>query len=84
MRKLDEKTIQIIEAFSWYGIIAIIGAYTLVSFQIYQPSHILPVFLNITGSMGVLVDAWKDGNKQPVVLNIIWILIAIITLVRGF
>lgn len=71
-----------IEIGSWYGVVAILAAYMGVSFGYFAPYEALPVFLNITGSLTMLVDAWKDRNWQPVTINIIWILIAVVTFLR--
>lgn len=84
MKKLNKKTIAIIEAGSWYGVVAILAAYILVSFSILPPYNWIPVTLNITGSITMLIDAAKDGNQQPVVINIVWIIIAVLTVLRIF
>ncbi|MFZ6022089.1 MAG: CBU_0592 family membrane protein [Patescibacteria group bacterium] len=82
MKKLTPKVIKMIEIGSWYGVVAILTAYMGVSFGYFAPSNALPVFLNITGSLTMLVDAWKDRNWQPVTINVIWILIAVVTFLR--
>ncbi len=84
MKKLSKRTIAVIEGFSWYGVAAILSAYLLVSLSIFQPSNYLVIFLNITGSIASGIDALKDRNWQPVVINIVWILIALVTLARAF
>lgn len=83
-KKLSEKTVKAIEFFSWYGVFAILAAYLLVSLSIYAPSNVLVVFLNTTGSIAMLLDAWKDKNWQPVIINIVWIAIALVTLTMAF
>lgn len=80
MKKLPPRTVALIEAGSWYGVVVILIAYMGVSFGIFEPSNPLPVFFNVTGSLAMLIDAWKDKNWQPVVINIIWIGIAVTTL----
>ncbi|WKZ23982.1 MAG: hypothetical protein QY312_04470 [Candidatus Dojkabacteria bacterium] len=79
MKTISKRQSFLIEAFGWYGVVAIVSAYTLVSFELYKPFEILPVFLNISGSAGILLDAWKDRNWQPVAINTIWIAIAVLT-----
>lgn len=84
MKKLTKNSIAWIEAGSWYGVVVILIAYMGVSFGYFEPSDPLPIFFNITGSITMLLDAWKDRNWQPVVINIIWILIAGVTLLKIF
>jgi len=84
VKKLAPKTIALIEAGSWYGVVVILIAYMGVSFEFFEPSNPIPVFCNITGSFTMLLDAWKDKNWQPVVINVIWIMIAMVTLFKVF
>lgn len=85
MKKQTAQTktgINLIEIFSWYGVIAIIAAYILVTLSILPAKNLIVIGLNITGSAGVLIDAWKSKNYQPVVINAIWIVVALIALVQ--
>lgn len=66
-----------IEIFGWYGAIAIITAYALVSFEVIIPESLTYQLLNLTGSVGILLSALQKKDYQPVFLNIVWILIAI-------
>ena len=84
MKKLSKNAVTWIEIGSWYGVVVILIAYMGVSFGLFAPSHIVPVFFNITGSITMLLDAWKDRNWQPVVINIIWVLIAVVTFLKIF
>lgn len=71
---------RVIEWFGWYGVGAIITAYALVSFEILSSTSLLYQLFNATGSIAILLDAWVDRNYQPVVLNVIWLGIALIAL----
>ena len=84
MKKLTAHQVAIIEGFSWYGVVAILSAYLMVSLGVFAPGNILVVFLNVSGSIAGLLDAWKDKNYQPIVINIVWITIAIVALIRAF
>lgn len=84
MKKLNPKTVRLIEAGSWYGVVVTLVAYMTVSFGYFEPSHPIPVFFNITGALTMLFDAWKDRNWQPVTINVIWILIALTTYGMSF
>ena len=81
---IKKKTHQIIEWFGWYGVLAILGAYGLLSFGFIVSDHPVYQLLNLTGAVALSIDAWVDRDYQPVVLNIIWMLIAFISLLRLF
>lgn len=66
----------------WIGMILILAAYFLVSFDIVTVHNIWFQLLNIAGSFGLALVAFGRRDWQPMVLNIIWILIAIIAMVR--
>jgi hypothetical protein len=70
------------EIAGWYGVIAILIAYTGNMLGWIDVDSNFYLILNITGSLGILVDAMKQKNWQPVVLNAVWMIIAIIGLVR--
>jgi|WetSurMetagenome_2_1015567.scaffolds.fasta_scaffold1349113_1 hypothetical protein len=70
------------EIAGWYGVIAILVAYAGNMLGWIGVDSMLYLFLNITGSLGILVDAAKQKNWQPVVLNAVWMVIAIIGLIR--
>lgn len=70
------------ELAGWYGVVAILIAYAANMFGWMDIHHPAYPFLNITGSLGIMIDAWKQKNWQPVVLNAIWILIALIGMIK--
>ncbi len=71
-----------IEIFGWYGTVAILGAYALLSFGVIGADSLWYQALNGTGSIGILADTWSKRDYQPAVLNAIWTVIACIALVR--
>ena len=73
-----------IEIFGWYGTVAIVAAYALVSFSILQPTSIWYQLLNGTGAVGIVVDAFYKKDYQPGILNLIWTVIAIVAIVKIF
>jgi len=73
---------KITEVLGWYGVIAIIGAYALLSFNIITSSSLWYQVLNLTGAIGIVIDALDDKNTQPAVLNIIWAIIAIVAITK--
>lgn len=72
----------ITEACGWYGIVAILVAYAFLSLGILESNQLSYQVLNLTGGMGIVVDAVADKNAQPAVLNIIWSAFALIAIVR--
>lgn len=66
----------------WYGMIALIVAYGLVSFAVINAEGMVFQCLNITGSIGLMIVAASKNVYQSVILNIFWISIGIIAVVR--
>ncbi len=67
--------------FGWYGVLAIILAYFLVSFNVITVKSLIYQLLNLTGAVGIIVVAMSKKDAQPAVLNAIWAAIAIISIV---
>jgi hypothetical protein len=72
------------EVAGWYGAIAILAAYLLVSFNVISGNGLLFQLLNLTGAFGIIVIASYKKVRQSVLLNIFWSLIAIVALIRFF
>ena len=66
----------------WYGVSAILIAYSLISLSIINSSNIVYILLNFTGAIGLFYSSYKKKDYQPMILNIIWIIIAIISLIK--
>lgn len=64
------------EVFGWYGTIAIIGAYALISFNFTDANNLMYQLLNITGAAGIVFISMQKKAYQPAVLNMIWFVIA--------
>lgn len=71
-----------IEIFGWYGTIAIVLAYALVSFSVLSADSIWYQLLNGTGAVGIVVVSLHKRAYQPGVLNIIWTLIAVLAIIN--
>lgn len=69
------------EIAGWYGALAILAAYTLVSFSVISGNGILFQVLNLTGALGILTISLYKKVKQSIVLNIFWGTVAIIAIV---
>ena len=66
----------------WYGVLAILGAYALISFSLLTPNSLSYQLLNLTGAAGIVLEAYSKKDYQPVILNIIWIMIALATIMK--
>jgi len=71
-----------IEIFGWYGTVAIIIAYGLVSFSVFTPTNIWYQLLNGTGALGIVAAALHKKDYQAGILNIVWAIIACITILK--
>jgi len=71
-----------IEIFGWYGTVAIVAAYALVSFSIIEPSNIWYQILNGTGALGIVAVSFHKKTYQPGILNLIWAVIAVVVILR--
>lgn len=72
------------EIAGWYGAVAILAAYALVSFNVISGHSLVFQLLNLTGALGVIVISLYKKVKQSVILNIFWAGVAIVALVRIF
>ncbi|HLP86566.1 MAG TPA: hypothetical protein VK153_01670 [Candidatus Paceibacterota bacterium] len=72
------------EIIGWYGTVAIVTAYALISFNIISSSNLVYQILNATGALGIVYISFKKKAYQPGVLNIIWTVIAIIAIINIF
>jgi len=72
----------LIEVAGWYGVGAILLAYTLVSFKIAPADGLLYQLLNLTGASGIAVISIMKKAKQPATLNIVWAVVAFIALLN--
>lgn len=71
-----------IEIFGWYGMVAIVLAYALVSFSLTVSDSIWYQLLNGTGAIGIVTVSLYKKAYQPGILNIIWALIALIAILN--
>jgi hypothetical protein len=72
---------QAAEIFGWYGAIAIVLAYALVSFKAIPASGYIYQVLNLTGSIGVVIISVVKRAQQPAALNIVWAIIALVAII---
>lgn len=68
------------EIVGWYGTVAIVAAYALVSFAVISSDSLIYQFLNLTGALGIVIISLTKKAYQPATLNIIWAIIALVAL----
>ncbi len=66
----------------WYGAIAVIVAYALVSFSLITSDSLAFQLLNLTGALGLIAIAAYKHVVPSIVLNIFWVLVGVIAIIR--
>jgi len=72
------------EAIGWIGVALIIVSYALVSFNMISSKTIISYLMNGVGAAGIAYISFKKKAYQPGVLNIVWLVIALIGLIMLF
>lgn len=70
------------EIIGWYGTVAIVAAFALVSFSLLQPTSLIYQILNGTGALGIVYISFLRKAYQPAVLNLIWTFIAVVAIAK--
>lgn len=66
----------------WCGVVAILLAYALNVFGAISSTGYLFLLLNFVGSAGIIAVAWPRRDFQPLALNLVWLFVAAIGLLR--
>lgn len=66
----------------WYGALAILAAYFLLSLNVLGSKSVLYQVLNLTGALGIAVVSIQKRALQPAFLNLAWTAIAVVAIVR--
>lgn len=72
---------KIYEIIGWFGTVAIVSAYALLSFEVISSDSLVYQLLNATGAISIAYISFKKKAYQPGVLNIIWTIIAVISII---
>ncbi|MBI5405301.1 MAG: hypothetical protein HY976_03690 [Candidatus Kerfeldbacteria bacterium] len=67
--------------FGWYGALALITGYILISLDRIEARSLPYQLLVLTGCTGIVIEALHKKDMPPVILNIVSIGVAIITIV---
>lgn len=71
-----------IEWLDWVGVIFVVGAYLSAVLGWVAATDWRYLGVNILGSAGIMYSSWKKKDRQPALLNLIWIVVAVIGLLR--
>ena len=72
----------LLQIFGWYGVVALLGAYIFVSFDLTSADGFWFQFFNVTGSIGIALEASSKKSWPATVLNTIWALVGAIALAK--
>jgi hypothetical protein len=72
----------LVEVAGWAGASLILGAYLLLSMQKVTGQSKLYQGMNIVGAAGFIVNGFWHGAIPSAVLNVVWMLIGVVTLMR--
>lgn len=70
------------ELLGWYGMLALIGAYFMVSFGFVLAEGPIFQLLNLTGGLALVVFAFSKKATQLAILNIFWAMVGVAAVVR--
>ncbi len=70
------------EIIGWTGTILVILAYVLVSFKVLAADNLIYQLMNLFGAIGVITISLVKKVYQPVVIQIVWILVAVFALLH--
>jgi paired small multidrug resistance pump len=67
----------------WFGVLLILFAFALTTFEIIDAKNIAYGLLNFVGAFGIMISSYAKKDFQPVILNIVWLLVATIGIIRS-
>lgn len=68
----------------WFGVLLIVIAYGLNSLDLSALSidPLIYLTMNLLGSVCIIISSYKKKDFQPVVLNIVWLAISLVSLAK--
>jgi hypothetical protein len=72
----------IAEYAGWYGMIAILLSFSLISFGVFTATSWIYQTLNLTGAIGIAWNAYIQRAQPSVLLNIVYAVVALFSLIR--
>jgi hypothetical protein len=71
-----------LNTFGWYGTIVVLLSYALISMNFVTANNIWYQLLNFTGAIGLTAIASHKKDHPLVVLNAVWVIIALMALIK--
>lgn len=65
------------EILGWIGVCLILSAYMLVSFEYLLAGSFIYCILNVLGGSSMILYAYYKKSYQPLLLNVVWVTIAV-------
>lgn len=81
LRKSKSTTLH--EIVGWTGVILILLAYSLVTLEAVKPSATVYGLMNLLGALGIVISSYFKRDFQPVLLNLIWLIVAAIGILKS-
>lgn len=78
-RRYIRRTVEVI---GWYGVFAVLIGYFSISMHLLTAQSMLYFLLNATGALSIVIHSWHKKDLQPMILNLIWLSIALIGIIR--
>lgn len=67
----------------WIGVLLILTAFALTTFGVIDAENVAYGILNFVGALGIIISSYAKKDFQPVILNIAWLLVATIGIIRS-
>lgn len=67
----------------WAGISLVLIAFILTTFKVIAVEDLLYGALNGLGAIGIIISSLAKRDFQPVVLNIVWLIVALFGVIRS-
>jgi hypothetical protein len=74
--------LRVISWLGWYGVLAILAAYALVTFEVVGVKSYTYQLLNLSGALGIVAVAASKKDRQPMVLNLVWAVVALAAIIH--
>jgi branched-subunit amino acid ABC-type transport system permease component len=71
------------DVIGWAGVLLILAAFTLTTFGIINVKDVAYGVLNFFGALGIIISSYTKKDFQPVILNAIWLLVAVVGIIRS-
>lgn len=70
------------EVIGWIGTVLILVAFALLGAGILDGQSMPYMTMNAIGALALMYHSWVRKDYQPVALNVVWLLVALLAMVR--